>query len=139
MSFEYTVMQIAEYEEMYALWRSIPGVRLNDADEKKCIQTYLLHNPGQSFICKADERIIGTIMCGNDGRRAFIYHLAVSLEYRRRGIGTELIRLAIEQQKSFGIDKCAIFILTENTTGKCFWRHLGFEALQEAETMVKSI
>ncbi|HBU11544.1 MAG TPA: GNAT family N-acetyltransferase [Clostridiales bacterium] len=139
MGITYSEMRITEYEELYALWRSIPEVRLSKADEKERIGAYLSRNPGQSFVCKADGRVVATVLCGNDGRRAFIYHLAVSPAYRRRGIATELVRLAINKQKLLGMDKCAVFILNENDTGKSFWSRVGFTAVQEAETMAKSI
>ncbi len=114
-------------------------MNLNTADEREKIDAYLLRNPGQSFICKADGHVAGTIMCGNDGRRAFIYHLAVSADNRNKGIAAELVRLALNKQKTLGMDKCAIFILHENISGKKFWEHLGFAVVQEAGTMAKSI
>jgi ribosomal protein S18 acetylase RimI-like enzyme len=92
-----------------------------------------------SFVCKLYGKIIGTIMCGNDGRRAFIYHLAVAPEERRRGIGAELVRLAIQEQKLLGIKKFALFILNNNTSGKEFWMRMGFSDVQEAGAMAKNI
>jgi len=139
MDFLYSFMRIEDFDEIYKLWNSIQGLNLNKADEKESVSAYLLHNPNQSYVCKLSNKIIGTIMCGNDGRRAFIYHLAVLPEYQRKGIATELVRLAIDMQKQLGIDKCAIFILNENVYGKNFWSNLGFSKVQEAETMAKNI
>lgn len=139
MSFIYSLMRIEDYDEMYALWQSIPGIGLNKADEQENIRAYLFHNREQSFLCKLNGKIIGTIMCGNDSRRAFIYHLAVSPEYRRHGIATKLVRLAINKQKQLNIDKCALFILNENILGKKFWTDMGFSIVHEAGVMVKSI
>ena len=139
MDFLYSFMRIEDFDEIYKLWSSIQGLNLNKADEKESVSAYLLHNPNQSYVCKLSNKIIGTIMCGNDGRRAFIYHLAVLPEYQRKGIATELVRLAIDMQKQVGIDKCAISILNENVYGKNFWSNLGFSKVQEAETMAKNI
>lgn len=139
MDFLYSFMQIEDFDEIYKFWSSIQGLNLNKADEIESINTYLLHNPNQSYVCKLSNKIIGTIMCGNDGRRAFIYHLAVLPEYRQQGIATELVRLAIDIQKQLGIDKCAIFILNENVYGKNFWSNVGFIKVQEAEVMTKNI
>jgi len=139
MDFLYSFMRIEDFDEIYKLWSSIQGLNLNKADEKESVSAYLLHNPNQSYVCKLSNKIIGTIMCGNDGRRAFIYHLAVLPEYQRKGIATELVRLAIDMQKQLGIDKCAVFILNENVYGKNFWSNLGFSKVQEAETMAKNI
>ncbi len=139
MSMDYGIMKIEDYYEMYRLWESIPEMNLNAADERERIDLYLCRNPGQSFVCKADGHIIGTIMCGNDGRRAFIYHLAVSEQYRNRGIARKLVRRALDEQKILEIDKCAVFILDENRGGKEFWMKMGFSAVCEAETMAKRI
>jgi len=139
MDFLYSFMRIEDFDEIYKLWSSIQGLNLNKADEKGSVNAYLLRNPNQSYVCKLSNKIIGTIMCGNDGRRAFIYHLAVLPEYQRKGIATELVRLAIDMQKQLGIDKCAIFILNENVYGKNFWSNVGFSKVQEAEIMAKNI
>ena len=139
MEFVYTSMRIEDYDEIYTLWQSTSGIHLNKADKRDNLNMYLLRNKGQSYICKYENKIIGTIMCGNDGRRAFIYHLAVSSEYRRRGIATKLVHLAIEKQRALGIDKCALFILDNNGSGKEFWIHMGFLPVQEADAMAKDI
>ena len=139
MSLSYSVMKAEDYAKMHEFWLSIPGLGLNEADEQGKIKAYLLRNPEQSFICKSGAEIIGTIMCGNDGRRAFVYHLAVSPKYRRKGAATELVRLAVEKQKSIGIDKCVAFVLNENTAGIDFWARLGFAKVQEAGTFAADI
>lgn len=137
--FNYDIMKIEEYDEMYAFWRSTPGVALHDADKEERIHFFITKNPGQSFTCKVDNRIIGTIMCGNDGRRACIYHLAVALEYRHKGIATKLVEMALDVQSALGIDKCKLSVLNHNTLGKSFWTRIGFAIDPEIETMAKSI
>ncbi len=139
MDIQYTRMHTEDYDESFALWQSIPGIRLNSADSVESINNYLARNPGQSFVCRRKGKIIGTVMCGNDGRRAFIYHLAVAPEHRRRGIGAELVRLAMMEQKQRGMDKCALFILNDNISGKEFWMHMGFSYVEEAAAMAKTI
>jgi len=139
MNISYSFMRIEDYDEIYKLWESIQGLNLSNADEQDNINKYLSCNPKQSFVCKLSEKIIGTIMCGNDGRRAFIYHLAVLPEYRRQGIASELVHLAIDMQKQLGIDKCAVFILNDNINGKRFWSGVRFSKVQEAETMARNI
>ncbi len=131
----YTPMRIGDYDQIYALWGATPGVRLIGFDSREHIEAYLIRNPEQSFVCKYDGKVIGTILCGNDARRAYIYHLAVAVEHRRKGIGGELVRLALAKQKSLGIDKCALFVLNDNASGKRFWEHMGFESYSIAQTM----
>ena len=125
-AYSYHPMTIADYNEAYALWKSIPGIGLSEADSRISIEMYLIRNPEQSFICKSDGKIVGTILCGNDGRRAYIHHTAVAPEYRRQGIASNLVCLALEAQKKCGIQKCHLFIINENGLGKAFWSKTEF-------------
>jgi ribosomal protein S18 acetylase RimI-like enzyme len=135
----FRAMHVEDYDQVNGLWRSLPGVRLDQSDERGRFEAYLERNPKMSFVCELDSRVIGTILCGNDGRRAFIYHLAVAPEHRRNGIAAELLRLTEEKQKVLGMDKCVVFVLNENTLGKSFWTSRGFACHHEAETMSKRI
>ena len=133
--YTYRIMTINDYDEIYALWAGMPGVGLSDADERSSISAYLLRNPGQSFICKSEGQIVGTILCGNDGRRAYIHHTAVSPEHRRHGVATELVRLATAAQRECGIQKCHLFVISDNEQGKSFWRETGFYDRHDLEIM----
>jgi ribosomal protein S18 acetylase RimI-like enzyme len=50
----------------------------------------LAGNPGLSLVAELDGAVVGAVLCGHDGRRALIYHLAVAASLRRRGIGVAL-------------------------------------------------
>ena len=133
----YEPMTIKAYQEVYALWASVPGVGLSEADSRDNIAAYLARNPGQSFICRDGGRVVGTILCGNDGRRAFIHHTAVEPEYRGRGIGKALVDMALDKQKQLGIGKCHLLIFAENESGKAFWEKTGFAARTDIGIMSK--
>ena len=135
----YHPMSIDDYDEVNALWGNEPGIGLSDADSRSSIEAYLARNPGQSFVCKAQGRVIGTILCGNDGRRAYIYHAAVAEAHRRNGVAAELVRLAMAAQKGCGINKGHLFIFCDNEAGKAFWREVGFVERHDVEIMSKSI
>ena len=126
MEYTYCPMSIDEYDEMYAMWESIPGIALSKADSKENIDAYLLRNQGQSYVCRANGKMVGTILCGNDGRRVYIHHMAVAPEHRRHGIATKLVQLALDAQRECGMTKCHLFIFTQNDSGKSFWRKIGF-------------
>lgn len=122
----YRSMQQGDYGAAYALWQKTPGIGLSKADEEGAVLQYLQQNPQQSFVCFAGDTLAGSILCGNDGRRAYIHHLAVDMAYRRRGIGTRLVQLALEKQQAQGIGKVHLFVLAENTLGQAFWESLQF-------------
>ena len=130
-------MTIDDYDEVLALWKSLPGVGLHEhgVDSRAGIERYLSQNPGQSFVCKADGQIVGTILCGNDGRRVYIHHLAVASAWQHKGIATELLRRALDAQKALGMTKGHVFVKIENETGKTFWRKAGFATRHDLELM----
>ena len=84
-------MEIGNYNEVVSLWKNSPGIGVNKTDSKLNFSTFLKKNNGHSFIGIYNGSIIGTILCGNDGRRGYIYHLVVDKNYGRKGIGKELV------------------------------------------------
>lgn len=92
------------------------------------IEAYLRRNPDNCFIAKTGETITGAILSGHDGRRGYIYHLAVRKEARRQGIGGALVSHALAALKTQGIRKVALVVFSDNQQGNAFWERQGFEA-----------
>ena len=118
-------MTIADYEEVFALWQITSKRALSKADEKQEIESYLRRSEGMSKVAVVDGKIVGTVLASHDGRRGFIHHMAVLPDYRRKRIGHELAKSAIEAIKNQGIDKTHIFCYQNNTTGQSFWQDFG--------------
>jgi ribosomal protein S18 acetylase RimI-like enzyme len=74
-----------------------------------------------SFVCMEAGMIVGTALCGHDGRRGFLYHVAVKPAYRGRHAGTRLVESCLRKLNAAGIDKCHVFVLTDNEVGNAFW------------------
>ena len=83
-------------------------------------------NPETCFVAEKDNRIIGVILCGNDGRRGYIYHTAVLVTERKRGVGTALVDAAVKALKNEGINKAALVVFSKNELGNSFWEKRGF-------------
>jgi len=132
-------MRIDDYNEIYELWRNTSGVGLSDADKKENIEKFLTRNKGLSFVCRHEGKIIGTIMCGHDGRRGYIYHVAVAENYRGKGIGRRLVEMCLERLKSEGIDKCHLFVYPDNAIGNAFWTSMGWQKRDDIFVYSKSI
>ncbi len=117
----------SDYEAALHLWQETPGLGLSEADSAANIGLFLSRNDRQSFIAEAGTELIGTCLCGHDGRRGFIYHLAVRPGCRRQGIGRALVERCLAQLKAAGIAKCHLFVLAGNRQGLAFWEHIGFQ------------
>lgn len=127
MSLVLRPMAITDYTAVRALWASCEGVGLNDADQPDSLRAYLERNPGMSFIAQEDDAIVGAVLCGHDGRRGYLNHLAVSPSHRHHGIARRLVDRCLEALQCAGIAKCHLFIFSSNTNGRNFWRQIGWE------------
>jgi putative acetyltransferase len=113
---------IGDYEPVYALWSITEGVGLNESDSPGAIDAFLRRNPGLSRIAvDAEGRVLGALLCGHDGRRGYLHHLAVAREQRRRGIGKALVESSLSALQALGIPKCNLFLYADNEEGRRFW------------------
>lgn len=119
-------IQIADYDDIHALWNSTPEMGLSNADSVHKIEKFLSRNEGLSFCYEKRGRIIGTVLCGHDGRRGYIYHVTVAEEYRGRGIGRALVEKSLIKLSEEGIDKCHLFVFGDNEIGNAFWGSTGW-------------
>ncbi len=129
----YRIMEMADYDNVIALWKRSEGVRLREADSKDSIARYLARNPGLSFVCENSEGIIGTIMSGHDGKRGYVQHLAVEGCVRKLGIGATLITHCLEALKKEGILKSHIHVLSTNEYARSFWKNRGWKERTDLE------
>lgn len=116
----------ADYEQVVTLWRASEGVGLSEADGFSAICRYLERNPQMSLVAEAGGQIVGAVLCGHDGRRGYLHHLAIATEFRSRGLGRRLVEACLEQLGREKIAKCHIFVYPDNAQGLEFWRKIGF-------------
>ncbi len=139
MAVEIRPMTIADYDQVYALWQACEGVGLSAADEPQAIRAYLERNPGLSAVALDGGRVVGTVLCGHDGRRGYIHHLAVAQSHRRRGIGRALVERILSALMAQGIQKCHLFVFGENRQAIAFWERVGFSQRVELVMMSRQI
>ena len=121
------VMTIEDYEEVFALWRKIKGFGIRSVDDSKAgIARFLKRNPTTSIVAVEDGKIVGSILCGHDGRRGCFYHVCVDPEYRMRVIGKSMVVKAMEELKEEEINKVCLIAFTENDIGNAFWNEIGW-------------
>lgn len=111
-----------DYSAARRLWEATPGVGLSDADEPHAIHRFLERNPGLSFVAVDNDNVVGTILCGHDGRRGLIHHLVTAPPVRRRGVASALLRAGLQALREAGINKCHLFVFRTNEEGLAFWR-----------------
>lgn len=124
-------MQIDDYEKVFELWSVTQGMGLSEADSEESIANFLTRNQGLSFVCLDGNLLIGTVLCGHDGRRGALYHVAVHKDYQHKGIGRRLVEKALHALKSIGIAKCHLMVYADNALGQRFWNKIGWTKRDE--------
>ena len=120
-------MHTSDYEQASQLWQSLPGMGLSGADEKEKICEFLQKNSNTCFVALKGGNLIGTILGGSDGRRGYIYHLAVQQSEHKKGVGKILVDLCLNEFKRSGIQKCHIFVISDNAEGIASWEKVGWQ------------
>lgn len=131
--------ELSDYEDAAHLWRAAEGVTLSGADSREEIGKYLLRNPGLSFVAREEGRLVGAVLCGHDGRRGYVHHLAVAAERRGCGLGRELTERCMQALAAAGIEKAHLFVHTDNESGRKFWDHIGWAVRLDILTMSRKI
>ncbi len=120
-------MQISDYERVFQLWMSCKNMGFNNIDDSKTgIERFIKRNPNTSFIAEENDRIIAVVMAVNDGRRGYIYHMAVHEDFRRQKIASKLLEKCLKALKKENINKVALLVFNKNNQANSFWEKQGF-------------
>jgi len=130
-----TDFSMDHYDAVLDLWQKSDGIGLSEADSRENIAVFLERNPGMSFVATANDRIVGAILAGHDGRRGYLYHAAVDADFRGRGIGRALSTRALEALRRAGISKVHIFVYVENNAAFRFWESCGWERREDIQVV----
>ena len=129
MEYAIRLVTIEDYDAIFELWNSTGQSRraLNPVDDsREGISKYLKRNPDTCFAAIADEKIVGVILAGHDGRRGIIHHLCVHPDYRRMGIAGRLVANAEEALRKEGIQKIFGLVFKDNDPANSFWESQGY-------------
>jgi N-acetylglutamate synthase len=126
MNYTIRAMAMADYAAVLRLWQDTEGVGLNESDGRGQIREYLRRNPGMSFVARCGGEIVGAVLCGHDGRRGYLHHLAVAVAHRKKGLGQKLVDACLARLRRSKIQKCNIFLFADNRAGGKFWKHNGW-------------
>lgn len=121
------VMTMEDYEGVRRLWMTIKGFGIRSIDDsKEGVERFLKRNPNTSVVAVEDGKIVGSILCGHDGRRGCLYHVCVDEKYRMQGIGKSMVVKCMEALRAERINKVSLIAFTKNDIGNAFWKEIGW-------------
>ncbi|MCR4740036.1 MAG: GNAT family N-acetyltransferase [Lachnospiraceae bacterium] len=120
-------MTTEDYDKVKELWYMIPGFAIRSIDDSyEGIEKFLKRNPGTSVVAYEGDKLLGSILCGHDGRRGCLYHVCVHPDHRLKGIGRSMVVWAMNALKDEGINKVSLIAFTKNDIGNAFWNKIGW-------------
>ena len=121
------VMKSEDYDKLYELWMTIKGFGIRSIDDsREGVTRFLKRNPTTSVVAIEDGKVVGSILCGHDGRRGCLYHVCVHRDYRMKGIGKAMVVFAMNALKEEQISKVSLIAFTQNDIGNAFWNRIGW-------------
>lgn len=119
-----------DYPAILSLWATAgPGIHVRRSDEPEEIQKKLQRDPDLFLLAEKNGQIVGSVLGGFDGRRGMVYHLAVSPEHRRTGIGDQLMAALEERLRSKGCIRCYLLVTKDNLEAIQFYEARGWSCM----------
>ena len=122
------LVTIDDYDALVSLWLECRGVGLSDVDDSREGIARLLERNPATCLAAVDEndQLIGSILAASDGRRGFVYHMAVAPQHRGQGVGEQLVQSAMTALQELGVSKVGLLSFTDNEAASAFWDRMGF-------------
>ena len=126
---------INDYDAAVELWQRVEGLEIAEGDDREGVAQFLARNQGLSRMATDGSRTVGVALCGHDGRRGHIYHLAVDPAYQGSGLGRRLLDECLMGLRRTGVKRVIIMVADDNPSGREFWRRSGYEEIPGAIAM----
>lgn len=125
------IATIDDIDMMRDLWASLPGLGLGPGDDKAAITGFMERNPHTCLVLRKNRQIIGTVLGGFDGRRGYVYHLAVRQDCQRYGYGTLLLDNVVQALKNEGAGKIHLLVFRDNSSAQLFYAARGWHLRED--------
>lgn len=122
-----------DYESIIDLWRS-SGLTTKASDSLSELEKLCAFHSNRFLVAESNAEagpkcIVGAVIGAFDGRRAWIYHLAVLPDARRHGVGTLLMCEIERHLRADGAIKVNLLVEPENVSAAQFYKGLGYSEM----------
>ena len=124
-----------DYDAALQIWQRVEGLEIAEGDDRESVAQFVARNPGLSRVAINGSAIVGVALCGHDGRRGHIYHLAVEPACQGCGLGNRLLDECLEGLRRVGLKRVIIMVADDNARGREFWKRCGWEEIPGAIAM----
>ncbi len=119
-----------DYQQVIDLWQNAgPGIHLRRSDAALELAKKLQRDPHLFLVVELDGRIIGSVLGGFDGRRGMVYHLAVEVAHRNKGLGALLMGELEERMRAAGCLRSYLLVTRDNFDAIHFYENTGWSPM----------
>ncbi|MCW0180912.1 MAG: GNAT family acetyltransferase [Zavarzinia sp.] len=115
----------ADIEPVVALWEAC-GLTRPWNDPRDDIARARGSMEAVIMVAERDNAVIGTVMVGHDGHRAWMYYVAVTPGLQGIGLGRRLVKAAEIWAAATGMQKMHLLIRPENGKVRGFYESIGY-------------
>lgn len=129
-----------DYHALIELWNGMEkSVHVGRSDAPEEIEKKTLRDPDLFLVAEQDDRIVGSVIGGFDGRRGLIYHLAVARDFRQLGVGSRLLDELEVRLREKGCLKCYLMVTPDNPEAERFYEKRGWHFMDYVRPFGKEL
>jgi ribosomal protein S18 acetylase RimI-like enzyme len=139
MSFALRAATIDDVAGLLEMWQEAAENAGRPTDTRQAVTALLDRDPEALILAEQGGVLIGSVIAGWDGWRYHLYRLAVRPDWRRKGVGSALLRAAEDRFKRLGASRADAMVLGENDLGQNLWRASGYRKQDDWRRWVKTL
>ncbi|MGH3402027.1 MAG: GNAT family N-acetyltransferase [Streptosporangiaceae bacterium] len=139
MSFALRAATVADIDGLLRMWQEAAENATRQPDTREAVSALLRRDPDAVILAEHEGQLIGSIIAGWDGWRCHLYRLAVHPAWRRRGVGSALLRAAEDRLRALGATRIDAMVLDSNDLGQRLWRSSGYLRQEDWRRWVKGL
>lgn len=129
----------SDFLEVLSLWKKAGLDIENEEMELSDLEIMIKINSASCLVLVKYKKIIGSILGTFNGRRGWIYHLAIHPAFQKKGYGSLLLMKAEKELKKKGAHRINLGVTDTNLKVLPFYEKFGYEVMNDALWLGKNI
>lgn len=131
-------MTTEDYDAVVKIWQTAEIDFCSVGREsRQAIEKQIAEFPTLTLVAQDNGDIVGVVLGTHDHRKGWINRLAVSPEYRRRGVAAVLLSRVETEFKALGIEVYAALVKAENDASAAFFERRGYSTMENVRYFSK--
>lgn len=132
-------MKLSDIKHAYQLWKKAGLNVVSYEREKLEVSNILKLNPTVCYVLEDENNLVGTVLGAYNGRRGWIYHLAVHSSYQKKGYGSKLLQKTEKALAKLGATKILLGVSLNNNEILNFYQKRDFSIMDDSYVLVKDL